>query len=376
MDVLVCVSEYYPYGSGIANVAYNVVERLNKKNINCKVCSPTGPHIKLGNRKLIQNFGRVGLIHYWDQVRKYLENKENFDLVWLHQPLFIRKTVLPESLITMHITSYGVYKQIRKSSNYPIPRKIYKHIAYQIEKFSLSQLNLKNIKFSADSLQVCKELKFLGIDNEKISYIPNGVDTNLFKPVDKEKKQELREYFGIPKQDLVLLSVGNLTLAKNPLKLIEIYSLVEKKYENISLVVVGTGELENVVKREAQKRGINVVFLGQIDYSRIHKVYACSDIYIMTSRNEGMPLTLLEAMSSGLPCIVSNIPSLSYPVNNAKAGITINLDKEYTAADKIINLLNSNLSKFEKNARNYAEKNFDWKKITKKYINEFEKIIK
>lgn len=54
MKLLVCATEYHPYGTGIANVVYNVVERLKELGVECTVCSPTGPDIKLGSLKLIE----------------------------------------------------------------------------------------------------------------------------------------------------------------------------------------------------------------------------------------------------------------------------------------------------------------------------------
>lgn len=375
LNLLVCTSEYYPYGSGIANVAYNVVEQLKKMGVECTVCSPTGPDIKLGSRFLIQKSGRVGLVYYWHQVRKYLENDKDFDLVWLHQPLFIRRTFLSQSLITMHITSFGVYKQIQKSSNYPLFRKVYKNVAAHIETFCLDRLDLRNMRFSADSLQVYDELNTLGIANENISYIPNGVDTKLFKPVETEEKKKLRDAFGIPKDDLILLSTGNLTIVKNPLKLIEIYSLIEKAHNGTHLVIAGKGALENRVRKLSDEMGMKVLFLGHVDYKKMHNLYACADIYILTSLYEGLPLTLLEAMSSGLPCIVSDVPSISSMVINAKAGIAVNFNNDGKVMQKIIDFLNDELPEYGKNAREYAIRNHDWEEIAKSYLNEFQRII-
>lgn len=376
MNLLVCASEYYPYGSGIANVAYNVVEQLKKRGVDCTICSPTGPDINLGSRLLIQKFGRLGLLYYWYQVGKYLENNKDFDLVWLHQPLFIKKPFLSNSLMTMHITSFGVSKQIQQSSDYPLFRKIYKNLAAHIEKFCLNRFDLRNTRFSADSLQVYDELKSLGIPEKNISYISNGVDTRLFKTVDSDKKKKLRDDFCIPKDDLILLWVGGLTAIKNPLKLIEMYSLIEKEYESISLVIAGRGKLKNAMRKLSKKIGLKkIIFLGYVHDKKMHDLYACSDVYIMTSIYEGSPLTLLEAMSSGLPCIVSDVASISSVVSDAKAGIIVDFNGGSKAAHQIIDFFNGDISDCGKNARGYVVKNLDWSEITKRYIKEFQKII-
>ncbi|MDP3012641.1 MAG: hypothetical protein Q8M92_00270, partial [Candidatus Subteraquimicrobiales bacterium] len=63
MKLLICASEYpLDYSAGVGNVAYNVVEQLKKKGIDCIVCSPNGD-IKLGNSRMIERFGIIGLLY-------------------------------------------------------------------------------------------------------------------------------------------------------------------------------------------------------------------------------------------------------------------------------------------------------------------------
>jgi len=57
MKLLVCTTEYFPHGAGIANVVYNVVEHLKEQGVECTVCSPTGPDIILGSQRLIKRPG-------------------------------------------------------------------------------------------------------------------------------------------------------------------------------------------------------------------------------------------------------------------------------------------------------------------------------
>jgi glycosyltransferase involved in cell wall biosynthesis len=169
-----------------------------------------------------------------------------------------------------------------------------------------------------------------------------------------------------------LLSVGRLTEVKNPLKMIEIFSLIEKEIKNISLVIVGDGELLSQAKEYAvMKKLNNVFFLGHLDYKKnVPDLYSCSDFYVMASKYEGQPLTLLEAMSSGLPCIVSDIPNLDI-VADAKCGIIVNFSDPNIAAQNIVKYLKENHSIQRSNSRKYIESNFDWSIIANKYLKEF-----
>ncbi|OYT53599.1 MAG: hypothetical protein B6U72_05215 [Candidatus Altiarchaeales archaeon ex4484_2] len=370
MKLLICATEYYPYGSGIANVAYNVTECLKRVGIDCTTCSPTGPDIKLGNKALIQKFGRLGLIYYWYSISNYLKKRgDEYTLVWFHNPLILENNLFKNSLVTIHITSYGqIVHRI-----FPPHLHIYKKASSKIEKYCLDKID-KKTKFTGVSPQVCRELEELGVSKENVTYIPNGVDTQRFKPTSDKKL--LRKRFNIPEEDLIILSLGRLSDSKRPYTLIDVFSLIKKKLGNVTLVIAGEGELLEKTKRLVRKRNIkNIKFLGYVDHEKdVPDLYACSDYYIMTSKYEGQPLTLLEAMSSGLPCIVSNIPNLKI-VEDADCGIVVDFGDEEKASEEIISYIEKNNSNQSSNARNYALNNLDWEVIAEKYLKEFERVL-
>ena len=368
MKLLICTSEYPPdYSAGIGNVAYNVVEQLKKVGTECTVCSPNGD-IKLGSSRMIAKFGRLGLLYYWHQVSKYFKKRaELYDLAWLHNPLFLKNSPFKNSLVTMHITAHGQIIQ----RLYSLHIHIYMKVSSLIERYCLSKINEKT-RFTGVSQQVCKELEEIGIAKQRITYIPNGVDTKLFKPSDNKKA--LRKKFKIPEEDLIILSFGRLTEAKQPLKLIEVFSEIEKEMEDVTLVIAGEGELLDKTKEFVrQKKLKNVIFLGYVDEEDKPDLYASSDYYIMTSKYEGQPLTLLEAMASGLPCIVSDIPNLRI-VEDAKCGIIVDFNDEEKATQEIISYLEGNNLEYSKNAREYAIKNLDWRIIAVRYLEEFKRL--
>lgn len=362
MKLLVCAPEYPPdYSAGIGNVAYNVVEQLKKKGVECTICSPDGD-IKLGSSKMIEKAGILGLLYYWHRVSKYFK-EDYFDAAWLHGPLFF-KNPFKHFLVTIHTTYCGCSKKLNP--------KVYYKIVSKIERYCLNKIDGK-ARFSAISQQVCKELEVIGIDRQRITYIQNGADTELFKPSDAKKV--LRKKFGIPEDNLIILSIGRLTEAKEPLKLIEVFSTIEKEMEDVTLVVAGEGELlERTKDFVRQKKLKSVIFLGYVDHEKdAPELYACSDYYIMTSKYEGMPLTLLEAMASGLPCIVSDIPNLRI-VEDANCGIFVDFNDEEKAAQEIIRYLEGDNLEHSKNAREYAVSNLNWKILAERYLAEFEKI--
>lgn len=368
MKLLVCTTEYFPHGSGIANVVYNVVKQLKSMGVECTVCSPTGPDIILGDQTLIQKTGIGGLLYYWWQVSRYFKNSD-YDVVWLQNPFILTGNPFKRCLVTMHSTYYG-------SSTNGVgtpPFRLYNSLVAHIERYCLTRMP-PNTLFTGVGQPVCEELKKIGIEGDRIIYIPNGVDTRLFRP--SPDKRLLRKKFGIPEDDIVLLSVGRLTHQKRPYTLIEVFSYLERELGNVTLCVAGKGELLEGTKSLAEKMGLQkVLFLGYVDDQDLPDLYACADYYIMTSKYEGgmPPLTLAEAMASGLPCIVSDIPNLRI-VNEANCGVTIDFGDVEAAVQNIVGYFNGRNENHAYRARKFAENVLDWEPIATKYLNEFAKM--
>jgi len=213
---------------------------------------------------------------------------------------------------------------------------------------------------------VCEELEKIGIEGDRIVYIPNEVDTGLFRP--SPDKKPLRKKFGIPEDDIVLLSVGRLTHQKQPYTMIEVFSHLEKELGDVTLCIAGKGELFEGTKNLAEKMGLRkVLFLGYVDDRDLPDLYACADYYIMTSKYEGLPLTLLEAMASGLPCIVSDIPNLGI-VRDADCGLIVDFTDLSVALTDILDYLKLDQQVHGVNARNFARNSLDWEIITGDYL--------
>jgi glycosyltransferase involved in cell wall biosynthesis len=366
MKILICASEYYPYGSGIANVAYNVVEQLKKMGVDCTVCSPTGPDVKL---KSLKGYGRLGLLHYWYKVSEYFKNRaDDYDVAWLHYPLFLGKNPFERCLITIHSTAYGI--------KYPLHTYLYSYNKFSsiIEKYCLSKI-ADEIPFTAVSRQIAyNDLEAMGIGHKKVTYIPNGVNTGIYKP--STDKEQLRYKFDIPMDSIVFLSVGRIVYPKMPFRMVDLFDKIQETSWRYMLIIAGEGKLFNPLKKYVMKKNIrNIKFLGFVPpEGDLPDLYACSDYYIMTSKYEGQPLTLLEAMSSGLPCIVSDIPNLRI-VEDARCGIVVDFNDIGKAADEIIRYLYMDKSENSKNAREYAVNNLDWRIIAGRYLEAFENIV-
>lgn len=375
MNILICVSEYPPYSSGAGNVAYYIVTQFIQLGHNCTVCSPIVSDIKICNEKISKNIFHYrglyilyGILYFWFNVWRYiLKNSHKYDIIWCHNinPItFPIEKIEKKAMLTFHSSYYG----FANKSNHKSFFSIYYKIMSKLEKINLNKEN-KLLVFSGVSTQTCDELEVIGINKNRIKYIPNGVDINKFKP--NNSKNEIRLKYNIPNMNIVFLSIGRLTAPKQPMKTIEIFSKIQIAVNNISLIIAGSGELLNDMKDYVKINKLkNIYFLGFINHNDTPDLYSCSDYFIISSKYEGQPLTLLEAMASGLPCIVSNIPNLDI-VTKANCGIMVDFNDE-NAAKQIIEYINGNLPiEHSQNARKYAENNLSWRIIAEKYLKEF-----
>ncbi len=160
-----------------------------------------------------------------------------------------------------------------------------------------------------------------GLPREKFWLIPNGVDLERFRPGDQEERQALRRELGLPEELPLILYVGFFSHDKRPDVLFESWTrMLVGDSPTTGLVFVGATRsryyevdpgLVQEIREEAQRLGVEkrVAFV-EVTHE-IEKYYQAADIFALPSSREGLPNTLLEAMATGLPCVVSRLPGVT-----------------------------------------------------------------
>lgn len=154
-----------------------------------------------------------------------------------------------------------------------------------------------------------------GVPAQRISLIENGIDTTRFRP---DVEPLPRAQFGIPADAYLFGGVMRLSEEKNPLGLIEAFARVAKKDPRAWLVIAGDGPEREAITQRADELGIagRIRLLGARD--DLERYYPMLDCFILPSFQEGLPLSLLEAMAAArrlvstsvgqIPAIVANLP--------------------------------------------------------------------
>lgn len=159
---------------------------------------------------------------------------------------------------------------------------------------------------------------------KKIIYVPGvGVDTFKFSSLIIDSKEK-REKLNVPKNSIVVLSVGELNKNKNHQIIIKALSKCNNK--NIHYIIAGMGELNEYLAHMIDDLGISdrVHLIGY--RNDLKEIYKSVDIFILPSIREGLSISLMEAMSAGLPCVVSKIRGNEDLIQNNNGGYLVNYD--------------------------------------------------
>ena len=147
--------------------------------------------------------------------------------------------------------------------------------------------------------------KNLGYTGKNSIVIPNGVDTDFFVPMNRERaKTDL----GLPKIEHKIVGfVGNLKWVKGADRLPKIFNEIVKQHGEVQFIVIGDGKYRRSIERKCNLYKLKVKFTGRIEHDQLPLWMNAFDILVLPSRNEGFPNVCIEAQSCGCPVVGSNV---------------------------------------------------------------------
>lgn len=194
-----------------------------------------------------------------------------------------------------------------KKNNIPV-RIAHSHSSSQTKdkKYYLKLYYKSKIQKYATELFACSEAAGQWMFNtNRFHIINNAIDTEqyMYNPAVRELE---RKSLGISKETVVIGHVGRFAPPKNHKYLIELFDLVRKRISNMVLLLIGDGELRSQVENQVKDLGLEgkVIFTGQ--RTDVSQLLQAMDIFVFPSIYEGLPVSLIEAQASGLPCLISD----------------------------------------------------------------------
>lgn len=211
---------------------------------------------------------------------------------------------------------------------------------------------------------------------KNISVIPNGYNLKQFS---SKKIIDWRKKYKIPKDGKVLLYVGRIAKEKNLYFLINIFNKLQKKYNDIYLMITGDGpEKERLIQYTSSKKlSDKIRFTGFINYKDIHNIFSLADIFVFPSKTETQGLVLIEAMLNNLPVVsfYARGTKIILPDHKSLGISPVRQDRNFIR--EIDFYLQNKYSKKElqNNLHQYVSR-FDENKISDELICCYEKVIK
>ena len=320
MNIGLFTDSYPPYINGVATSVYNLREALKK----------------LGHTVYIVTVNDSIIKHEYDEKEKVLRipgipiGIYDYRLSEIY-PVSTVKMIKKWKLDVIHShTEFGVgifARILAKKFKIPLVHTyhtLYEDYTHYITHNHFDKLSKKIVK-DLTKVYCVKTAKETIVPTEKIyklfkekymitknvSVIPSGIDIERFfeENVEQDKVEQIKERYGITKDDFTIIFVGRLAQEKNIEFLLNAQQkLIEKRINNIKLLIVGDGPDKEDYINITRKLNIfdKVIFTGKIEQDKIHYYYQCADAFVTASNSETQGLTVIEAMAAGVVPICIN----------------------------------------------------------------------
>ena len=385
MRILQITPSFLPRPGGIGRYVYNLSEELDAAGHNVEIvatdiplqkerfltlfkdiCSRKPNTTSYENYKLTlyptiaEPLGNpVGL--KLSNIKKQI--KEN-DAVHLHGVYFyltlrsvmmMRKYRDTKQLV---ITHHGriVYDSLIKNTLVKIYEKIF--VSYILKKAD-------NIVVLSNSDK--QQLSRIAPVAEKITILPNGINTSVFRRPAYHELSKFKNKYSIGENKKLILFVGVITTRKGIFDLLEAFATIDNK-ESLVLFIIGDGPEHSDAVNKSIELGLEggVIFTGKVSFDDLLCAYAVSDVYVLPSYFEGMPTTIIEALSMGTPVIATDIPGVRDNFSEYVSLVEVHNIKEL--ARELFKVTDDKFARLPDNLVQDVREKFDVKSIFQKYL--------
>ena len=231
---------------------------------------------------------------------------------------------------------------------------------------------------SFDHARSCKMTPLFNRRWNDVVEIPNGVDTELFRPLPQDPA--IRRDLDIPQDAPLILFVGALDRAHYYKRIPFLLQVFSRVRENAFLMIIGDGECKARYQMQAETLGIGnrVKFLGRIPFTSLPKYYNCADFTILPSNLvESFGVVLIEAMACEKPVIASDLAGIRAVVSDGVDGWLVPPAEEDAWIEKIQSLLDDPRMRREMGIRGRAkiEARYAWPKIALQLVRIYEEVL-
>jgi teichuronic acid biosynthesis glycosyltransferase TuaC len=160
----------------------------------------------------------------------------------------------------------------------------------------------------------------LGAAPDRVDIVPNGVDTDSFKPADRA---EARRELGVPPDARVVLFVGRIDREKGAVDLVRAFCLGASRLRGVQLVMVGDGPAVEECRRLSRDAGVTAIFKGARPHAEVPRWLAACDVMALPSWHEGTPNVVLEAIACGRRVVATRVGGIPHVITSDRLGILV-----------------------------------------------------
>lgn len=231
-------------------------------------------------------------------------------------------------------------------------------------------------RYVSKSAMITEIFKKSEIQMSKVAEVPYSVDIEQFRPVSTEEKRILREKLALWKDGKIILFVGGINVRKGVHLLLEAFIAISSEHPDVKLLIAGPTykydpKYITDLKERIRSSGLSErIRIKEENVSNVNEYMMASNIFVLPSRQEGFPISILEAMSCGLNVIGSDIPEISKVQIDDDVNGNVFKSGNATELAKVLNTLlrdEETSGKLRLNARDKAAANWSTKKVDESY---------
>lgn len=366
------IEQYYPVIGGAENQAKSLSKKLSELGVEVAVL--TGKPPKVPSREIVEGI-KVRRLFYFSNLKLWkikpfllmwlvfiylIYQRKEYDIIHVHlaSPLAFSATLaarlLKKRVLIKPGSSGENFDLLTLAKQMPLGKMMSRYL-------------LKADKIIAINSSIESDLLAFGFKRDQILRIPNGVKMPI--PTSPTPRSEIRERLKITPNAKVLVFVGSFTPIKNIPFLLHGWKGVFTSEPNALLILLGDGPLRSDLEKLSKELGIqNSVWMP--GYVRnVGDYLTASNIFVITSKVEGISNALLEAMSYGLAAVATRVLGNVDVIKDGENGLLVDLDDTEGLTNAITSLLkDENLRlKLGKAARKTIEEEFSIERVAERY---------
>lgn len=225
--------------------------------------------------------------------------------------------------------------------------------------------------FIVISREIERELAAIGVPPERRVSIPNGVDTVRFAPLPEHERIDRRASLGLPRAPVAIFT-GRLALEKRLHELLAIWPAVRARHEGALLLLIGSGDQQAALESQA---GEGVRLAGSL--LDVAPYLQAADLFVLPSAAEGLSNSLLEAMSTGLPCIATAVGGTPELIDHGRTGWLVPLGDPALLQQAILTMLGDGglRESLGRQARQHVESRYSLSRIATEMRDMYRRLV-